>query len=499
MICVVIGRSRLKMVLVEIQEAARRGAPLLEIRLDYLAQTLDFKELLANKPCPMIATVRRPQDGGKWAGTEDARRTLLRQAIVSGFDWVDLENDVADAIPRFKDVKRIVSYHNLHEVPANLEDLYQRMCQQDADVVKIAVAAQQPADNLRVLNLLKHAPKPTVALCMGDMGTCSRILGARAGAHHTYAVLNKDSRVAPGILSLDELRQVYHYDQVNAATEVFGVIGDPVGHSLSPLIHNGALRAMGRNAVYLPFRVPRSQLPSFLKDYDRVPVNGYSVTIPHKEAAAALAHQADAIVTQTRSANTLQRTATGWAAFNTDAPAALESLSGVLPAGHDGSPGRLENRTVLLLGAGGVARSLAFALRQAGAHVLITNRTADRAQKLAADAGASAVAWEDRNGTAADILINCTSVGMHPNVDDMPVLPSALRTGLVVMDTVYTPENTLLIKEARQHHCHVRTGVDMFVRQAALQFKLFTGLDAPMDLMAKLVKRALVPVALPEE
>src|SRR5215470_12700382 len=163
-ICVVIGRTRHKMVQIEIQEAAKRGARLIELRLDFLAKAPDFKRLLLNKPCPMIATVRRPADGGRWDGTEDARLTLLRQAIVSGFDWVDLETDVADSIRRFKDVKRIVSYHNLHEVPANLEDIYHKMCQQDADIVKVAVVAQQPTDNLRVLQLLQNAPKPTLAI-----------------------------------------------------------------------------------------------------------------------------------------------------------------------------------------------------------------------------------------------------------------------------------------------------------------------------------------------
>src|SRR5947209_4176391 len=174
-ICVVIGRTRHKMVQIEIQEAAKRGARLIELRLDFLTKAPDFKRLLHNKPCPMVATVRRPADGGRWSGTEEARRMLLRQAIVAGFDWVDLETDVADDIRRFKDVKRIVSYHNMREVPADLEEIHSRMVKQDADVVKLAVRAQQPADNLRVLKLLEDPPRPTVAFCMGDLGTPSRV------------------------------------------------------------------------------------------------------------------------------------------------------------------------------------------------------------------------------------------------------------------------------------------------------------------------------------
>src|SRR5437588_9755675 len=129
---------------------------------------------------------------------------MLRQAIVSGFDWVDLESDVANAIPRYGKVKRIVSFHDLHGVPEDLEDIYQAMCGQDADVVKIAVAAGQPSDNLRVLDLLKGAPKPTLAICMGDLGTCSRVLAGRLGAPFTYGAFNKERGIAPGILSYDE-------------------------------------------------------------------------------------------------------------------------------------------------------------------------------------------------------------------------------------------------------------------------------------------------------
>src|SRR5204862_5847557 len=145
------------MVQLEIHEAAKRGARMIELRLDFLAKAPDFKRILANKPCPMVVTVRRPQDGGRWAHSDYERRMLLRQAIVGGFDWVDLETEVADEIRRFKNVKRIVSYHNLREVPADLEKIYDRMCKQDADVLKIAVSAQQPTDNMRVLGLIKRS------------------------------------------------------------------------------------------------------------------------------------------------------------------------------------------------------------------------------------------------------------------------------------------------------------------------------------------------------
>jgi 3-dehydroquinate dehydratase / shikimate dehydrogenase len=494
-ICVVIGRTRHKMVVVEIQEAAKRGARLIELRLDFIAKAPDLKRLLAEKPCPLIATVRRPSDGGRWGGNEDARQMLLKQCIVSGgFDWVDLETDIADVIRRFKDVKRIVSYHNLSSFPENLEEIYARMCGQDADVVKVVVHAQSPADNLRVLDLMKKAPRPTVAFCSGDLGFPSRLLSLKYGAPFTYAAFNKERGVAPGLPSFEELDGEYHVERLNAETKVYGVIGDPVAHSLSPLVHNYAFRKLGVNALYLPFRVPRGQLHGFLDAFQAIPVEGYSVTIPHKESAAQAAHTKDEAVVATHAANTLVRREHYFHSANTDFPAILEGLHEHLSKG--GMSTDLHKRMVLILGAGGVARAAAHAMAKCGASVHIANRTFDRATKLAREVHGEALDWNARHKEGCDLVFNCTPVGMHPNVDESPVHASFLRPGMVVFDTVYTPETTMLIREARTRGCLVITGVDLFVRQAGQQFHIFTGLEPPLELMATVMRRALSPVHL---
>lgn len=498
-ICVVIGRTRHKMLQIEIQEAAKHGAQMIELRLDFLAKAPDLKRMLAAKPCEMVATVRRPVDGGRWPGSEEERLLLLRQAIVGGFDWIDLETDIAEKVRRYKDVKRIVSYHNLREVPHDLETIHERMCAQDADVVKIAVTAQSIFDNLRVLKLMRNAKKPTVAFCMGDLGWPSRILGAKYGAPFTYAAFNRERGIAPGILSYEDLKKVYHYPRIKASTRVFGVIGDPIGHSLSPLLHNTAFQAEGVDAVYLPFRVQRSQLEEFLEAFKAIPVDGFSVTIPHKEMAAELATERDPAVVLTRAANTLVRRPSGLAAYNTDYQAARDSLLANMPASNDGTAPTLTGRVVLIVGAGGVAHAIAHALHREGSVLTITNRTYERAQRLAEEVGCRALEWAARHSVVCEMLINCTSVGMTPNMDESPIHPSFLKPGFIVMDCVYTPENTILIKEARSRNCHVITGLDLFVRQAALQFDLFSGKKAPFDLMYKTAKRALSPVVIRED
>lgn len=492
MICVSIGRTRHRMMLAEIEEASKRGAQLIELRLDFITRAIDFKRLLQVKQCPFIATLRRQADGGRFPGTEEQRLMLLRQIIASkDFDWVDLETDIADQVRRYGPTRRIVSYHNMKEMPKDLERLHANMCAQDADVVKIAVRAEHPLDNLRALRLCWQAEKPTIAICMGEMGLPSRILAAKFGAPFTYAAFNKERGIAPGILSVEEMLHIYHYERINPATKVYAVLGDPIAQSLSPLVHNQAFRRFGINAVYVPMRVPRADLESTLDVLRKLPVHGYSVTIPHKEEAARLAGAREELVELTGSANTLVPEGAHFRAYNTDATAGIEALKEGMA--HREGGGGLSGRTVLLLGAGGVARSLAHALREEGAVVLVTNRTPPRGLGLAEELKCRSVDWTARNAVSAEIYINCTPVGMHPNVDESPLHPSVFRPGLTVMDCVYNPETTLLVRQARERGCHVITGVAMFVRQAARQFQLFTGMEPPLEEMSRIVRKAVSP------
>jgi 3-dehydroquinate dehydratase/shikimate dehydrogenase len=498
-VCVVVGRTRHKMIEAEAREAVKRGSKFVELRLDFLAKAVDFKRLLPGKQCPWIATIRRPQDGGRWPGTEEERQMILRQAIVSGgFDWVDLETDVADTIRRFGPVKRVVSYHNMNETPADLEGIYERMLQQDADVYKVAVMALTPADNARILALQRTATKPTVAFCMGEIGFPTRFVALKFGAPWVYAAFNKERGVAPGMPSVEELRTTYPVRKIGPDTKVFGLLGDPVGHSYSPVLHNHMFQRHKVDAVYLPFRVPPGRLKEGVDAFDVVPVGGYSVTIPHKEAAVDLTKDHDLTVRLTQAANTLVRTAEGWHADNTDFTAAIDSLEGALSehAAVTGSASRpLGQLFVLILGAGGAARAVAHALHAKKAHIMITSRTYDRAARLAAEVQCKVIEWNGRhNVMPCDVVVNCTPVGMHPSPDESPVHHSFLKPGLTVFDTVYTPENTLLVREARARGCHVITGVDMFVRQAARQFELFTGIVPPVDQMREIMRKAMSPL-----
>ncbi|MBM3983674.1 MAG: shikimate dehydrogenase, partial [Planctomycetes bacterium] len=271
---------------------------------------------------------------------------------------------------------------------------------------------------------------------------------------------------------------------------------DPLAQSLSPLLHNHVYQKLGVDVLYLPFRVPRGQLPQAIETYEQIPVSGYSVTIPHKEVAAGLARESEPNVQTTGSANTLVRRDDGkFTAANTDFAAAADALKAHLAErAKDGPAAQLSQLSILILGAGGAARSVAFALHREGAQITIASRTYERAQKLAEDVKCKAVDWHARHNVSFDVLVNCTPVGMHPNVDEAPCHFSVLKPGTTVFDTIYNPETTLLIREARSRGCDTVTGVDMFVRQAARQVELFTGLTPDLDAMRQIVRKALSPL-----
>jgi 3-dehydroquinate dehydratase/shikimate dehydrogenase len=283
------------------------------------------------------------------------------------------------------------------------------------------------------------------------------------------------------------MHKFYHYDEINSETELFGVIGDPIAHSRSPLIHNQAMRKCGFNGVYVPIRIAPDQLEKGLTDLDSLGFRGLSVTIPHKEAVLAKGFQCEEIVKQIGAANTLIKDSKeGWQAFNTDYAAALDSVKLGLASGDS-----LEGKRVLILGAGGVARAIGMGIMRAGGVLVVTSRTSARAKTLAEELNCRHVTWENRGVEYADILINCTPVGMHPKMDESPFHDNWLREGMIVFDTIYNPENTLLIKDAKMRGCTTVTGTEMFIRQAAAQFEKFTGKTANLEEIRETLRRGL--------
>lgn len=492
-LCVTVGRGRHRHLIAEHKHLAEQGCKLVELRLDFLVTPPNLNRLLADRPCPVIVTCRREVDGGRWTRSEEQRLLLLRQAIVAGVEYVDLEEDVAAQVPRFGKTKRIISYHNFQETPEDLNHLHARLSSLNADIVKIATMAHSPHDNLRLMRLMTAARVPTVAFCMGEFGQPSRILAGKFGAPFTYSTFHPERTMAPGQLSYQQMKETYRYEKIDFQTEVYGVIADPISHSLSPHIHNAAFDKLKLNKVYVPFRVRPEDLTQFMSDCRELGVRGLSVTIPHKEEILHHKTKCDEGTQEIGAANTLVWSGDDRITYNTDYRAAMDSLDDVF-GGNEKNGSGLEGKHVLVLGAGGVARAIVLGLMWRKADITIASRTAERAEELAHFCKGKQIAFGLRHTVKCDLLVNCTPIGMHPNLDDTPYEPKYLKPEMVVFDTVYNPEQTLLLKSAREAGCHVITGVDMFIGQAAMQFKLFTGREAPTDLMRQVIRRTISAV-----
>lgn len=493
MICVTIGRRRHTHLIAEYQRLAEQGAQLVELRLDYVGRTVDLKRLMANRPVPMVITCRRKEDGGRWERSEEERLMLLRSAIASGAEYVDLEEDVAQKIPRYGKTKRIVSLHDFNETPGDLEGIHERLSRLDADVVKIATMANSFADTIRMLRLMESVNSPTIGICMGEIGMPTRILAMRYGSPFTYAAFRDDRQVAPGLIVWEAMRDVYRVDSITNKTRLFGVVAEPVAHSYSPLLHNAAFAADNLDFRYLPFRIPPDELELFMAWCREEKIGGLSVTIPHKESMLGLVEQAEAAVNGIGALNTVVFRDGESTGYNTDYRGAMDSIFDRLTAQERDSEEVLKGRIVLVLGAGGVARAITYGLRTRGAMIAVSSRTLERAERLTREVNARAVPWEERYEIKPDIIVNCTPVGMHPNLDETPYDQNKLNYSMLVFDTVYNPEQTMLVKAAREVGCRVITGVDMFVRQAALQYKLFTGLEPNDELLRSTLKVAISP------
>jgi 3-dehydroquinate dehydratase/shikimate dehydrogenase len=491
MICVCIGRGRHKHTLAEHRYLAEQGVRLVELRVDYIRSQVNIKRLLADRPCPCIVTCRREQDGGQWTGTEQARQLVLRTAIVEGADYVDLEDDIAGSIPRFGKTKRIISYHNFRETPDDLEGIHRQMADYDPDIIKVATMAHRPSDNLRVLRLMRNAEIPTIGLCMGEVGTPTRILAGKFGAPFTYATFLHERQLAPGQLSFKQMREVFRYDSIRASTEVYGVVADPVTQNLNPVLLNAAFHHLKQNKVFVPFRVPPDELGSFMDSCSELGIKGLIVTVPHKEAIPRFLTQIDDAVRDVGTASTVVFERGGVVGYNTDYRAFLSCLDEVFP---DVARERMMvGKTALVMGAGGLAKAIVYALKQREADVVITSRTHERAKELAEQLKARTAQWYERQKVETNLIVNATPIGMHPNVDESPYDPTILSRSTIVFDTVHNPEQTLLVKGARDVGCRVITGVDLFIRQAAQQCAHFTGQEPPLELMRTELKRAIGP------
>lgn len=489
MICVSITASTTDEIRRVLEEAAQ-VADLAEVRLDY-CQEPDVEAILRDKPCPVIVTNRPVREGGRYCGREAGRIGLLEEAARLGADYVDIELDSAEQLGDIGGAKRIISYHNFAETPDNLGDILAEMKRKGTDVAKFATYANRLSDNATMLELVQASDLPVIGVCMGELGQATRILTCKFGGLLTFATIRPGTESAPGQIPAQEMREFYRVDSHGPETAVYGVIGNPIGHSMSPAIFNESFKALDMDAVYLAFKV--EDVEDFVDTFTRLGMGGCSVTIPHKQNIMPFMDEIDELVQHIDAMNTVVSREGRRLGYNTDLVAAISGIEEALQSrdGDEAGENPLADRTALMIGAGGAGRAIAFGLKDRGAEVTIVNRTASKAEQLASELGCKWQPVEALSDLAADILVNSTSVGMHPNEDESPAPAEILRDGMVVFDAVYNPIETKLLREAKARGCITVSGFDMFVKQAAAQFEHWFGRPSPVEVMARVVRERL--------
>jgi 3-dehydroquinate dehydratase/shikimate dehydrogenase len=470
----------------DIAIAAERGADLVELRLDTFDG--DPTDLTDHTAVPAIITCRPVWEGGQSiksdAGRFDELFSLAHLAYA-----VDLELETFRRLQfdRAQFGRLILSVHDFTARPTRLTNLVQELYDSPADVVKIVWTARTIRDNLEAFEILQQAQKPTIALCMGEAGLISRVLAKKFNAFLTFASLDDTAGTAPGQISVTDMKRLYRWDAIGPATKVFGVVGSPVGHSMSPAVHNAAFDATGFDGVYLPMLVNpgyesfKAFIESFLH-FDGLHLSGLSVTIPHKENALRYLKEkgaeVDPVAERVGAVNTVVIGPGGsLRGLNTDYSAIVDLV------------GDVSGKRVAVLGAGGTGRTAVAALAAAGATVVVYNRTRDRADAVAAEFNGTpgkvvAADWAKLCDSCCQVYVNTTPIGMSPDVDRSPVEDTAgFGQQTRVVDVIYNPPQTRLIREARAAGAATAGGVEMFVAQAAAQFAAWTGMPAPVAAM----------------
>jgi 3-dehydroquinate dehydratase/shikimate dehydrogenase len=483
--------------LFERAEAALADSKFLELRLDALAKPAAAlpkltEFLAARREVTAIATCRRKENGGHFAGSLNSEIAVLQGAAQAGCQIVDLEVESAEQmaprqLEKFREALReagtalLVSFHDFSRTKG-LEQAAERIAAFEPDFVKVVSTAKSLADNLAVLELIEERSLSAHVVCiaMGEEGLLSRVLGPRAGAAFTFASAGMGVETAPGQVTARTLLDLYRLEQLDKATRVFAVAGNPIAHSLSPLMHSAAYRRENVNAVMLPLKV--RTVEDLLTVVRELPLAGVAVTMPLKQEVLPFLATSDPLTARIGACNTLRVGVDGKiVGFNTDVAGVVRPLQKRL---------RLAGAKIAVVGAGGAARAAVFGLVEQGAEVVIVNRTHETAVALARKAKAKALKHELLAKNRFDVLINTTPCGMAGSKQALPIAENELNAGLV-FDMVYNPMETPLIKLARGRGIPVISGVEMFVQQGARQFEIWTGKPAPEAEMLRVVELEL--------
>ena len=486
MICIpIVGPSMSKAQ--EQIESALVIADILELRLDLIVSP-DLSALLACSTLPVIVTNRSKHDGGQYKGLDEDRLQSLRDALKAGADYVDIEVStpreyLQPFLEESEPAKIILSYHDFSHTPEDLNPVYETMCEMPGEIVKIVTYARDLSDNLKMFELLKRAKsekQKLIGLCMGDLGETSRILSPLFGGYLTFGSLETGQESAPGQIPAKILKDIYRINAERSDFKIYGVIGNPVSKSLGYLVHNRAFQEKGSPDIYVSFLVDNvEKFFNSFKDF----FSGLSVTMPAKEKIMPLLDRIDETAQKIGAVNTVVKEGSAWVGYNTDCSGAISALEACTS---------LQGKNVLILGSGGTAKAIGYGVKEKGGKLTVTyNKNKERGESLSKELDCELAHARDAGMRAIDVLINCSPVGMSPNITESPFLARDFKEGMVVFDSVYNPLETRLLREAKSAGCTVIPGYELFINQAARQFELWTSQSAPINTLREVLLRKL--------
>lgn len=453
-------------------EEGNRVGEAIEFRLDLFDRLSDLATLKNMCVVPTIFTLRKASQGGAFAQGERQREGKLLEMLLLNPDYVDLEYDTdlkfVERIQKiFPNIAIISSYHNFKRTPSSLKEILDQMNRFPAAIYKIATHANSSLDSLRMLIFVQEMRKqgiPLAGMCMGKRGSITRILSPVVGSLLTYAPLKIENQTELGQVRLETLKTVYRFSHLNSETAIYALIGDPVDKSVGHIVHNALFDNLRTNTVYVKIALESSELPTFFHLIKQLPFKGLSVTMPLKEEVLFYLDGIDLKAKQIGAVNTLVEESNRWKGFNTDGLGALDAIE---------KRGCVRGKKVVILGAGGTAKALAFEAIRRGGEVLIVNRTEERGKRMASQFCLKSISMTKWQVPLYDILINATSVGMFPQHNKMPISKGAILPHTLIFDAVFSPKETQLLSLAKSKGCRVVSGCEMFARQAVKQLEIW--------------------------
>ena len=491
MICITIAQEDRNLLLADMLNAAAMGADLLEVRLDTLDKAPNFSEMLSAKRKPILFSCRRPQDGGNWQGTEEERLILLRQAIMSKADYVEMEYDVADQIRPFPGCQRVVSYTNKEKMPSAIGDIYDDMLNLQPDVIKLTVRARTPEEAWPLVQILGKPKVPTVVVGLGRPGVMLAILGKKIGCPWTAAALEKGMEAFAGQPTIRELEEIYRYREIGKPTRFVGVTGLGEREFLTTGLMNAALAHLNLPHRVLPLQVGNTKL--FRKVIDIVKLQGVTVNDDHYAQLHEVAFLDETAKFPVQAGDLLLPGGDeGWIGSNGLGRWAVAALEESLRQRDPDKELPLQGRVAMLAGAGPLTRMIAPALKAKGTALVFASKDRNEALRMSQAFGGRQIGWDGIYATIHDVLIvgrDIASGDDESDDDKLPIHPGYLKSSMTVMDLTTIPRRSRFLDEAKVRGCGIVSPAALLIEQVREHVQRISDLDIPRDVLrAKLVE-----------